>query len=150
MQKNAKIDDFGLPKWSPNRSFFVYFWETSIFQKSTFVKNMRKKSHFESILGGQNHRFSHFFRYFLEVNFEVRFGRRKNPPKSRKKAKFSAFWSRGCGVHPPPGKRFRDGNKNFQGHHFETCQIKVRNLVKVPRFALTSSTLRSPNGEAAD
>ena len=34
MQKNAKIKDFGLPKWTQNPCFFAYFWETSIFQKS--------------------------------------------------------------------------------------------------------------------
>ena len=39
---------------------------------------------FERVLGGQNRRFSHFFRCFFEVVFEARSGRAKNRPKRAK------------------------------------------------------------------
>ena len=32
---------------------------------------------FERVLGGQNHRFSHFFRNFFDAKFTVQFGRQK-------------------------------------------------------------------------
>ena len=39
---------------------------------------------FGKVLGGQNPRFSLFFRCFFDVIFEVRFGRRKNREKNAK------------------------------------------------------------------
>ena len=33
IDKNAKIKDFGLPKWTQNWTFFAYFREKPIFQK---------------------------------------------------------------------------------------------------------------------
>ena len=48
---------------------------------------------FGRVLGGQNPRFSHFFRCFFEANFEARFGREKNRPKwphGRRKRIFGA------------------------------------------------------------
>ena len=42
-------------------------------------------------MGGQNPRFSHFFRCFFDIIFQARFGRRKNRPKMRKKQTFPLF-----------------------------------------------------------
>jgi len=70
--------------------------------------------------------FLHFFTFFLVVEFETRFGRRKIPPKSRKKQTFPLLGG-GFAVTPPPGKGFRDGFKNFRGWHFENGQIELRN-----------------------
>ena len=43
------------------------------------------------VLGGQNPRFSHFFRCFFDIIFQARFGRRKNRPKMRKNQTFPLF-----------------------------------------------------------
>ncbi len=42
-------------------------------------------------MGGQNLRFSHFFRCFFDIIFQARFGRRKNRPKMRKNQTFPLF-----------------------------------------------------------
>ena len=44
---------------------------------------------FGRVLGSQNPRFSHFFRYFFDANFRVQVGRAKNRKKSGQKH----FWS---------------------------------------------------------
>ena len=43
------------------------------------------------VWGGQNPRFSHFFRCFFDVIFQARFGRRKNREKMRKNQTFPLF-----------------------------------------------------------
>ena len=46
---------------------------------------------FGRALGGQNPRFSHFFRCFFDVIFQARFGRAKNREKMRKNQTFPLF-----------------------------------------------------------
>ena len=46
---------------------------------------------FGRVLGGQNPRFSHFFRCFFDVNFEERFRRAKNQPKRPNKSRKRKF-----------------------------------------------------------
>ena len=55
---------------------------------------------FGRVLGTQNLRFSHFFRYFFDANFRVQVGRAKNRKKMRK-CKVSGQFGGMCG---PGGK----------------------------------------------
>ena len=48
---------------------------------------------FGRVLGGQNPRFSHFFRYFFEANFGRRFGRRINRKKMDFDRTLTDFWA---------------------------------------------------------
>ena len=55
---------------------------------------------FGRVLGGQNPRFSHFFRCFFEVNFKARSGRAKNRPKRPTRRR---WWNFGSGFRWSPG-----------------------------------------------
>ena len=72
---------------------------------------------FERVLGGQNPRFSHFFRCFFEVIFEARLGRAKNRPKRPNKTEMVDFCLGIPVVPPPPGERQREGIKNLGLHN---------------------------------
>ena len=62
-------------------------------------------------LGGQNPRFSHFFRCFFDIIFQARFGRRKNRPKMRKNQTFPLFGV-GFAVVPSLLGKGKDRGKN--------------------------------------
>ena len=53
---------------------------------------------FERVLGGQNLRFSHFFRCFFHVIFEVRFGKAKKTRKKCENQFCSTSWGRPGGM----------------------------------------------------
>ena len=72
---------------------------------------------FGRVLGGQNPRFSHFFRCFFEVIFEARLGRAKNRPKRPNKTEMVHFCLWIPVVPPPPGERQREGIKNLGLHN---------------------------------
>ena len=63
---------------------------------------------FGRVLGGKNRRFSHFFRYFLEANFEERFESEKIDQKSEKSTLFRLLAS-GLRCRGAPGERKREG-----------------------------------------
>ena len=53
---------------------------------------------FGRFLGGQNHRFSYFFRCFFEANFEQHFRRPKNRKKNGPRGRIPLFWGRRRGM----------------------------------------------------
>ena len=61
---------------------------------------------FGRVLEGQNHQNVDFLRLFFEVNFEVRFGRRKIEQKAQRKTSFSTFGGVVSGGREDPGKRY--------------------------------------------
>ena len=68
------------------------------------------------VLGGQNPRFSHFFRCFFEVVFAARLGRAKNRPMRPNKTQKAQIQWRIPVVPPPPGERKREGIKSLGLH----------------------------------
>ena len=66
---------------------------------------------FERGLGGQNPRFSHFFRCFFDVVFQAQLQRRKNREKMRKTQTFPHFGV-GFAVVPPLLGKGKDRGKN--------------------------------------
>ena len=64
---------------------------------------------FGRVLGSQNPRFSHFFRYFFDANFKVQVGRAENR-KKRLKIFFSCDFRGQCG---PGGKDYRMGGRQI-------------------------------------
>ena len=71
---------------------------------------------FGRVLGSQNPRFSHFFRYFFDANFRVQVGRAKNRKKSEKKVSspdHPLVLVRLCGMCGPGGKDYRMGGRQI-------------------------------------
>ena len=69
------------------------------------------------VLGGQNPRFSHFFRCFFEVVFAARLGRAKIRPKRPNKTQKAQIQWRIPVIPPPPGERKREGITNLGLHN---------------------------------
>ena len=112
---------------------------------------------FGRVLGGQNPRFSHFFRCFFDIIFQARFGRRKNRPKMRKKQIFPLF-SVGFAVVPKLLGKGKDRGKNTSGRiarkNVEIGQLRldraswstVQHAVGTPSVA---GGLKAPGGGTA-
>ena len=88
------------------------FFEQKLLKNRMFVGTSISEAFWEDfgkVLGGQNPRFSHFFRCFFEVNFEVRFGRAKNRPKRPNKAEVAKIWTWIPVVPRLLGRDYREG-----------------------------------------
>ena len=77
---------------------------------------------FGRALGGQNPRFSQFFRCFFDVIFQARFGRRKNREKMRKKQTFPLFGVGFAVVPRPLGKGKDRGFEHFRSNCAKECR----------------------------
>ena len=71
------------------------------------------------VLGGQNPRFSHFFRYFFVVVFEARFGWRKNRPKMQKNQTFPLFGVGFAVYGTCLGRDYREGKHEILMRHLQ-------------------------------
>ena len=88
---------------------------------------------FGRVLGGQNPRFSHFFRCFFDIIFQARFGRRKNRPKMRKNQTFPLFGV-GFAVVPRLLGKGKDRGKNTSDRIARTnCSKECRDWPAVIR-----------------
>ena len=67
---------------------------------------------FGRVLGGQNPRFSHFFRCFFDVNFEARFEEAKNHKKTRQEDRMRTDGA-GAPVHGTLLGRTKEGLKDL-------------------------------------
>ena len=112
---------------------------------------------FGRVLGGQNPRFSHFFRCFFVVVFEARFGRRKNRAKKPKKTQKAIFLSRAPVYGTCLGRDYREGKHEILMRHLQQglwCWCLVFDVAVLANLSRTLGTpsvgggieLKTPGG----